>query len=304
VKSLILPLFFFISGAAQTQMANAWVNSGVAYIMHTVKEGEDAAKAAAYYGITLEQITEANPKTAPVAVPGNTLRVPIAGVISKSCKTQDCIKVMYKVGASEGLYRIGINFGNQSIADLKELNKLRSEQVSAGQELLVGYINPATSSATVTLTTPVAKSEAKPAEPSQPLVVAVPPGAPVAEKQPQKTPESPETPQKPMEYNGAGVFGAQYAPGEKANTVTGPANGFKSMSGWSDGKFYALMNEVPVGTIVKITNTATSKHIFAKVLSTLPELKKDSKPLMVISEAGMVAMGATADQSVNVQVNW
>jgi LysM repeat protein len=310
VKSLILPVLFFVSIAARAQSANAWVNTGVAYIMHTVKEGEDAARVAAYYGITLEQVTAANPKTAPVATTGNTLRVPIGGVISKSCKSQDCIKVMYKVGTSEGLYRIGINFGNQSIEDLKELNKLRSEQVSAGQELLVGYINPTKAGTAASVVPPaaVAKAEPKQAEQAQPVVVSVQPQAPVAapeaSNQTQQKPETAAAPQKPLEYKGAGFFESQYAPGGKPNSNSGPASGFKSMSGWNDGKFYALMNDVPAGTIVKISNATTGKHIFAKVLSTMPDVKKENKPLLVISEAGMVALGASAEQTVAVQVSW
>ena len=54
-------------------------------------------------------------------------------------------------------------------------------------------------------------------------------------------------------------------------TLNGTAAVFKSMSGWQDNKFYILTNELPVGTIVRIT-TADLKSICAKVINALPEV--------------------------------
>jgi hypothetical protein len=54
-------------------------------------------------------------------------------------------------------------------------------------------------------------------------------------------------------------------------TIEGTASIFKSISGWQDKKFYILTNEIPVGTIVKVT-TADLKIIFAKVINALPEV--------------------------------
>ena len=54
-------------------------------------------------------------------------------------------------------------------------------------------------------------------------------------------------------------------------TLTGTAAVFKSMSGWKDNKFYILTNELPVGTIVRITTT-DFKSICAKVINALPEV--------------------------------
>ena len=54
-------------------------------------------------------------------------------------------------------------------------------------------------------------------------------------------------------------------------TLNGTAAVFKSMSGWQDNKFYILTNELPVGTIVRIT-TADFKSICAKVINALPEV--------------------------------
>lgn len=54
-------------------------------------------------------------------------------------------------------------------------------------------------------------------------------------------------------------------------TIEGTAAVFKSVSGWEDKKFYILTNEIPVGTLVRIT-TPDLKSICAKVISALPDM--------------------------------
>jgi hypothetical protein len=54
-------------------------------------------------------------------------------------------------------------------------------------------------------------------------------------------------------------------------TLEGTAAIFKSLSGWDDGKFYILTNQMPIGTIVRIT-TPELKSICAKVINSLPDV--------------------------------
>ena len=71
-----------------------------------------------------------------------------------------------------------------------------------------------------------------------------------------------------------GYFASFFSNQKKAatfQTLNGTAAVFKSMSGWQDNKFYILTNELPVGTIVRIT-TADLKSICAKVINALPEV--------------------------------
>jgi len=71
-----------------------------------------------------------------------------------------------------------------------------------------------------------------------------------------------------------GYFASLFSSQKKAatfQTLNGTAAVFKSMSGWQDNKFYILTNELPVGTIVRIT-TADFKSICAKVINALPEM--------------------------------
>lgn len=87
-----------------------------------------------------------------------------------------------------------------------------------------------------------------------------------------------------------GYFRSQYAETGKNNA--GNAGIFRSTSGWKDGKYYALMNNVPVGTIVKITFTTTQKTIYAKVLGQLPEMKESIGLMVRLSDAAASELGA------------
>ncbi len=71
-----------------------------------------------------------------------------------------------------------------------------------------------------------------------------------------------------------GYFASFFSNQKKAasfQTLNGTAAVFKSISGWKDHKFYILTNELPVGTIVRIT-TSDFKSICAKVINALPEM--------------------------------
>ena len=71
-----------------------------------------------------------------------------------------------------------------------------------------------------------------------------------------------------------GYFASLFSNQKKAasiQTLEGTAAVFKSLSGWQDKKFYILTNQLPVGTVVRIT-TADFKSICAKVINSLPEV--------------------------------
>ena len=71
-----------------------------------------------------------------------------------------------------------------------------------------------------------------------------------------------------------GYFSSLFSSQKKTasiQTLEGTAAVFKSLSGWQDKKFYILTNQLPVGTVVRIT-TSDLKSICAKVINSLPEV--------------------------------
>lgn len=75
-------------------------------------------------------------------------------------------------------------------------------------------------------------------------------------------------------HDDEGYFASLFSNQKKAasiQTLEGTAAVFKSLSGWQDKKFYMLTNQLPVGTVVRIT-TADFKSVCAKVINSLPEV--------------------------------
>jgi len=72
----------------------------------------------------------------------------------------------------------------------------------------------------------------------------------------------------------------------------GSAGVFKSTSGWQDGKYYCFNNDAPPGSVVKVTDNATNKSIYAKVLDAIPDIKQNSGLSIIISNSAAEELGA------------
>jgi LysM repeat protein len=91
-----------------------------------------------------------------------------------------------------------------------------------------------------------------------------------------------------------GVFKSDFDEQGRGGALTseiGVAGLFKSTSGWNDGKYYCLHNGSTPGTIVKITNTASGKSVYAKVLDQIPDIKQNTGLLVRISNAAADELG-------------
>ena len=103
----------------------------------------------------------------------------------------------------------------------------------------------------------------------------------------------------PVNYVG-GYFKTQY--GETGKGTTGSAGVFRSTSGWQDGKYYALMNNIPVGTIIKVANPSNGKTVYAKVLGNLPDMKESLGLTLRLSDAAATELGLASNKfPVNVR---
>ncbi|MBO9201249.1 MULTISPECIES: LysM peptidoglycan-binding domain-containing protein [Niastella] len=107
-------------------------------------------------------------------------------------------------------------------------------------------------------------------------------------------PTTPVTPVSATEGNYSGYKGGYFKPtyNGSGKSTAGNAGIFRSTSGWKDGKYYALMNNVPVGTIVKITYNSTNKSVFAKVLGQLPDMRESVGLTLRLSDAAAAELGA------------
>jgi len=127
-------------------------------------------------------------------------------------------------------------------------------------------------------TTPVPATTTTTTTPVAPVPAAPLPAAPTSPAAAVSTPH----------FNG-GVFKSDFSSGGKS--ANGQAGIFKSTSGWQDGKYYALMNNVAVGTIVKISDATTGKTVYAKILGQLPDMKESAGLTIRVSNAAAAELG-------------
>jgi LysM repeat protein len=114
-------------------------------------------------------------------------------------------------------------------------------------------------------------------------------------------PAVPTTPAaQPTPHFDGGIFKTDFL--DNGKTISGNAGIFKSTSGWQDGKYYALMNNIAIGSIIKVTDAA-GKTVFVKVLGQLPEMKESVGLTIRISNAAAAEMGITGDR-FNVTINY
>ena len=100
---------------------------------------------------------------------------------------------------------------------------------------------------------------------------------------------------KELKNNPGGVFKTLYQNQINNGDVvdeTGMAAIFKSTSGFTDKKYYCLHNRAATGSVIKITNPANGKFVYAKVLDLVPDIKQNSGMLIIISNAAAEELGA------------
>jgi LysM repeat protein len=207
---------------------------------------------------------------------------------------------MHTVGAKETLYAISKMYAVK-VDDIKKWNKLTSDALVEGMELIVGFgteikkpilqDTPETTDVEpVKVEEP--KKEVKP-EPKKKPIAKLPEVNPISDD---KIVEESEAERK---FKG-GFFKSLYK--DNGKILEGTAGVFKSTSGWDDGKYYCLHNSAKQGTIIKIVNIANGKSVYAKVLDIMPDLKQNNKLIIRISSAAADALGDNVATSMNVAI--
>lgn len=300
MKKLAVILFSFgitLALAAQSSDLIVQSENGKLFISHTVAPKENLYSIGRLYNISPREIAPFNHLNLNSGLEINQeLKIPLeSGNFAQhgtAAGDEVFVPLYHVVTQKEGLYRIGQNFNKASVNDLKTWNNLASENISSGQKLVVGFLRVRTGQSALAANGvkkigAVAQSPAS----NPPVVTKSESNAPVTTK-PVEEPVIVETGQNTaLDSNGEGTgfFKGSYR--EQAGSFNafksemGVAAIFKSTSGWQDAKYYALMNNVTPGTIVRITNTNNNRIIFAKVLGELPPGRENEGLLIRISNA-------------------
>lgn len=212
------------------------------------------------------------------------------------------VPLYHKVKEKEGLYRISQVYNKVPSDQIKAWNKLKSDELANGAELIVGYLkvkqdlSPLAKNGQQSMVSqPVAKqitpvseapkqtttSQAKETA-AKSNTVTKPENENRTESIPTRSASIPDAPGTDGAF--AGLF-ADQTKNNPANKLNGQAASFKSTSGWKDGKYYVLMNKVTPGTIIKIYSLSSSKTVYAKVLGEIPPGKENDGLLIRLSNA-------------------
>lgn len=206
---------------------------------------------------------------------GQSVKIPLNSKnFSQSDPTgsvDDLVPIYHVVQEKEWMYRISVNHNKVPIEKLERWNNITRDQAKAGMKLIVGFLNNKESAAVASTST------------------ATPPPASTVKTQPAAPAAGVNVP-----AGEGGYFKTQY--GENGKNQSGVSGIFKSTSGWKDGKYYALMNNVTVGTIVKVSYPSTNKAIYAKVLGELPDMKESTGLSLRISDAAAKELGAVTSK--------
>jgi LysM repeat protein len=308
---------YLVFAQAQLQVQS---NARGLYVKHTVAPKENFYSIGRLYSISPKDIAAFNSVDMAHGLSiGQLIMIPLNGS-NFSQTDKKGLPVFYVVGSNEGLLKVSQKNNNVLLSNLREWNKLNSDALSTGQKLIVGYVNATGQPASI-----VAKTEA----PKQEPVVSKPapqqtaqPKTEVAEKKPEPVAEKPivtET-KKPqasvatttnvssVAASGAGYFKGQYDQQSKKNSsnkdVTVTSGIFKTASGWQDAKYYALMDDVEPGTIIRVINPDNNKAVFAKVLGEMSGIRQNQGLEVRISNAAASALNVSETDKFIVKVNY
>lgn len=262
-------------------------------------------------GLTLGQVLKIPGKnaTAKPAVPlPAKVEKPAKNVVAK---TENGKPIYHTVGKKETLYHISTLYNKVPIEDIKKWNNLTGNALSEGAKIIVGYTGSNNEKPVVAkkqeekLVKEVVADVPKPKKDESPRIKNIEEEKP-AEIVKEVKKETPSVVTgRAVNFNG-GIFKSLYESQTKSSSVineTGAGGIFKSTSGWEDGKYYCLHNTAPAGTVIKITNAANGKSVYAKVLDLIPDIKQNTGLIIRLSNAAADALGS-AENKLDCTLNY
>jgi LysM repeat protein len=273
---IIAPAFAF---AMPTDSIGVKTEGGVVYILHKVDRGETLFGIARKYGVSVNEITAANPGLEKGLRADATIKIPsknntvLETIVEQPAEIVEAnprstIKTngttpMHTVEAGETLYKLSVKYG-VSVEDIKKWNALQSESLSIGQQLVVGKQSNVT-------TIPKTREPQKTTNPvAEPTTVQ----APKATTSDQGT---------NSRVTNADVINTKVEgnPSEEESGVTIPARQVRTIGDeivetgsvtvsetgeLAQDRNFILHPSAKIGTVVMITNVSNGKSSFARVV--------------------------------------
>lgn len=326
---LLIACFFTITVSAQEKLILMGKASDM-YVVHSANGKENLQTISNGFGLSLTKLTtynKININATAVLPKGTKIKIPLTKDNLLQHRSDNSAPVYHIIKKGENLYRLSQAYNKVPLASMREWNQLKKDAVKNGQQVIIGYmvnakvpaiaekktdskkesvavntelVAPATDKKIIEKKEPAitpavtkelpannttnvqAKELSMPVE-NKPVVTEV------------KKKEEPVSPDYSPKEGDEGYFAAGYADHGKDQTQqfhSGDAAIFKTISGWTDRKFYVLMNDVAPKTVVRITAPG-NKSICAMVLGPLQETKGANGLLLRLSNSAASALGLT-----------
>lgn len=318
-KSLLACLISLCSlvGYAQSDLVVHSSGKGL-YLNHTVSPKENFYSIGRLYNIPAKDIAAMNSLDMSNGLSvGQSLMIPLQAS-NFSQVNNNGTPVYYVVGEREGLYRVSLKNNGVLMANLRKWNHLATDNISVGQKLIVGYVTSPELASYSPASAPVREqtvAEEKPKPQPQPVQTetAKKPESEPVRSQPTQTASTASTssvrPQQAVVRDGnGGYFKSQYDQQSKAGgndkEVMATSGIFKTASGWQDAKYYALIDGVEPGTIVRVVNPQNNKAIYAKVLGAMSGISQNKGLDLRISNAAANVLEISDTEKFVVRVNY
>lgn len=233
-------------------------------ITHTVTSGESLYMIGRKYDVPINDIKRWNNLRSNALSIGQRLTIHLSPVKAAEINQQKEVmethgKKIHIVNKGETLFSIARQY-NHSVSDLKEWNRLESNTISIGQELIIGYLDAGN---------------------QQPVIVQ---DLEVEEEKPVDVQVStiPETPSEMTKAEPAGEF--------KKVSEKGMAQVIEGSE--STKKYLALHRNAPIGTIMQVRNEMNDLSVFVRVIGTIPETDLNRNVLIKVSQVAYDRLGA------------
>lgn len=327
----IAGLVLCVAGGVQAQdRVQVQGTSPDLYVQHTVKKGETLYSLGRSYSLSPKQIATENNISAEQGLQlGQSVKIPLNNTNFSQKSDAGGTPVYHKVEEKETLYRLSVNHNKVSLDNIRRWNNMSGDGLQKDSYVIIGYLkgagSPSSSAPVASNPAPAAPPATQPPAsnpapvtptpaPSAPVATTPPagttPAPPVTKPDQQAPPEPVKTPEtntgatKPAPV-ASGSFEALYnqqtSNGKNVTAEKGPGGWFKSNA--SAGKYYALHNTAPRGTIIKVTNPLNGKFIYAKVLEAIPQIKQNEGLIIKLSDSALEALG-TNEAKFYCQLNY
>jgi len=251
-------------------------NNGKVYILHKVEPKETLYGLSKRYGISVEEIKEANPEVEQGLKIAQVIRVPliktqitqISDYTDKNKSTTASIKgkKIHVVKQSQTLYSISKMYG-VAVDDIKKWNDLPGNDIKIGQPLVVGKN---LKNKTVTNNEKVSSVDSKKSDRSETV---------------QKTHSNTGTSEK------------------ESNVVYTKTGGYKKViekghaemisdKDFDNTKYLALHRKAPVGTIMHVKNAKNGVSVFVRIIGTLSDSQANENVILKISKKAFDRLSA------------